>query len=65
MQEETRGCLFDLCRVRSDLDVKLHAASLCHDCRERLRRSRVDTGLVDTLLSVVRDLAAAGTAKVN
>jgi Ca-activated chloride channel family protein len=65
MHEETRGCLFDFCRVRSDLDVKLHSATLCHGCRERLRRSRVDTGLVDTLLSVVSDLAAAGTAKVH
>lgn len=65
MHAETRGCLFDLCRVRSDLDVKLHAASLCHFCRERLRRSRVDTGLVDAYLSVVRDLSAAARAGVN
>ena len=58
MHRETRGCLFDFCRVRSDIDVKLHAASLCHECRERLRRARIDTGVVDALLSVVRDLAA-------
>jgi len=58
MHRETRGCIFDFCQVRSDIDVKLHAASLCHECRERLRRSRIDTGVVDALLSVVRDLAA-------
>lgn len=65
MHGETRGCVFDLCEVRSDLDVKLHAASLCGPCRERLRRSRVDTGLVDALLSVVRDLTAAAAVKAN
>jgi Ca-activated chloride channel family protein len=65
MHTETRGCVFDLCEIRSDLDVKLHSASLCIACRERLRRSRIDTGLVDTLLSVVRDLSAAGAKKVN
>lgn len=58
MHAETRGCLFDLCAVRSDVDVKLHAAGLCDDCRERLREARVDTGIVDALVAVVRGLAA-------
>ena len=58
MHRETRGCLFDYCGVRSDLDVKLHAASLCDGCRERLRRARIDTGLLDALLSVVREISA-------
>lgn len=65
MHGETRGCVFDLCAVRSDLDVKLHAASLCEPCRERLRRSRIDTGPVDALLSVVRDLTAEAAVKAN
>jgi len=65
MHSETRGCVFDFCRVRSDLEVKLNAASLCDRCRETLRRSRVDTGLVDALLSVVRALAAAPRVGVN
>lgn len=65
MHGETRGCVFDLCEVRSDVDVKLHAASLCLPCRERLRRSRIDTGLVDALLSVVRELGAGTPAGVQ
>jgi Ca-activated chloride channel family protein len=65
MHEETRGCVFDLCRVRSDIDVKLHAASLCGSCRERLRHARIDTGFVDACLSVVRDLSAAARVGVN
>lgn len=65
MHGETRGCVFDLCEVRSDVDVKLHAASLCLPCRERLRRSRIDTGLVDALLSVVRELGARTPAGVH
>ena len=65
MHDETRGCVFDLCAVRSDIDVKLHSASLCGVCRERLRNARVDTGIVDSLLAVVRDLSAAARATVN
>jgi len=65
MHRETRGCLFDFCRVRSDIDVKLHAASLCDECRERLRRARIDTGVVDALLSVVRGLAAPPSKDVH
>ena len=65
MHGETRGCIFDLCEVRSDIDVKLHAASLCTPCRERLRRSRIDTGVVDALLAVVRELGAGAPAGVQ
>ena len=65
MHGETRGCVFDRCEVRSDVDVKLHAASLCAPCRERLRRARIDTGVVDALLSVVRELGAGTPAGVQ
>ena len=59
------GTLSTVETTLSDVDVKLHAASLCAPCRERLRRARIDTGVVDALLSVVRELGAGTPAGVQ
>jgi Ca-activated chloride channel family protein len=57
LHDETRGCLFDLCRDRRDVEIKLQAADLCEDCTRRLGRMGVDVGAVRQVAEAVRSLA--------
>lgn len=36
LHEETRGCIFDLCRRRKDITSKLQLGDICEDCRNGL-----------------------------
>jgi DNA-binding transcriptional MerR regulator len=56
--EETRGCLFDFCATRADIEVKLQAADLCPECRRALE----DGGLpLDRLLHLAETIRALAT----
>lgn len=55
--DETRGCLFDLCREKTEVDRKLLAGDLCHDCRERLVAAGVAVEPILRALAAVRGLA--------
>lgn len=39
--DETRGCLFDMNGIKTDIVYSLHEPIICPDCVERLRKERV------------------------
>jgi hypothetical protein len=39
--DETRGCLFDMNGIKTDIVYSLHEPIICPDCVERLRRKKV------------------------
>ncbi len=39
--DETRGCLFDMNGIKSDLVASCHRPIICDECKERLRRDRI------------------------
>ncbi len=57
MHEDTRGCLFDFCENRQDMEIKLQAADLCPSCRDTLGANGVPLDRLRRLLEVVRTLA--------
>jgi hypothetical protein len=55
--EETRGCLFDLCVDKHDLEIKLQTMHLCAACSGGLARIGLDLEEVARATDVVRELA--------
>lgn len=55
---ETRGCLYDLCGERADIELKLQRAELCPPCVRGLARMGIQVSRVLELASVLRALAA-------
>jgi hypothetical protein len=39
--DETRGCLFDMNGIKTDLVVSCHNTKVCDECQERLKQERV------------------------
>ena len=56
---ETRGCLFDFCAHRSDVDIKLQAADFCPSCHNALAAAGVPMDRLQRLAEAVRMLAAS------
>lgn len=54
---DTRGCLFDFCEHREDIEIKLQAADLCPSCRQALAANGVSLDRLQRLLEEVRTLA--------
>ena len=54
---ETRGCLFDFCAHRSDVDIKLQAADFCPSCHAALAAAGLPMARLQRLAEVVRTLA--------
>ena len=54
---ETRGCLFDFCAHRSDVDIKLQAADFCPSCHAALTAAGLPMARLQRLAEVVRTLA--------
>ncbi|MFC5359662.1 hypothetical protein [Azospirillum himalayense] len=44
--DETRGCIFDMNGLLSDIVASCHSPIICDDCQERLRSNRVSNGLI-------------------
>jgi Ca-activated chloride channel family protein len=61
MHRDTRGCLFDFCEVREDMEIKLQAADLCPSCRATLERAGVPLDRLQRLLEALRTLAVPAT----
>jgi hypothetical protein len=61
MHEETRGCLFDFCESRLDVETKLRRGTLCAACRRALSAAGLPAAIVEELLGAVRRLAAPVT----
>jgi Ca-activated chloride channel family protein len=56
--DETRGCLFDFCRDRREVEIKLQAADLCPSCRQHLTEAGLDLTMVEEFAERIRQLAA-------
>ena len=54
---DTRGCLFDFCATRADIEVKLQAADLCPDCRAGVEQAGLPLERFLRLAETLRSLA--------
>ena len=54
---DTRGCLFDFCETRADIEVKLQAADLCPDCRAGVEQAGLPLERFLRLAETLRSLA--------
>jgi Ca-activated chloride channel homolog len=59
MHAETRGCLFDLCESRADIETKLRAGQLCPACALALEAAGAPMTRVLRLVEAIRFLATA------
>jgi hypothetical protein len=55
---ESRGCVFDFCEHRPDIEAKLQAADLCPPCETALAAAGLPIARLRRLLEVIRTLAA-------
>lgn len=46
--DETRGCIFDMNGIKSDLIESCHKPIICSECKEKLRRDRVSNGDIES-----------------
>jgi len=52
--DETRGCLFDMNGIKSDLVESCNEPIVCSECEERLRNERVSTQTIGTVKNEIR-----------
>lgn len=57
MHYETRGCLFDFCPEKQDVEIKLQAGHICQSCITRLTDIYVDPTALGRVWSAVQQLA--------
>lgn len=55
--EETRGCVYDLCGDKRDMEVKLQALHLCSECSSALGYLGINIDAVAAVTDIIRDLA--------
>ncbi|MGX9417678.1 hypothetical protein ACWU4D_10035 [Vibrio sp. WJH972] len=46
--DETRGCIFDMNGIKSDLVASCHNPIICSECKEKLRRDRVSNDDIES-----------------
>ena len=61
LHEETRGCLFDFCESRLDVETKLRSGRVCEPCGRALASAGLQRQAVEHLVHAIRLLAAAAT----
>lgn len=54
--DETRGCLFDMNGIKSDLIQSCNKPIVCPECEERLNNERVSTQTIKTVQSEIRKI---------
>jgi hypothetical protein len=52
--DETRGCLFDMNGIKTDLVASSHNPQICDECQERLRQERVSKSDIDNTQSDIK-----------
>lgn len=45
--DETRGCIFDMNGIKTDLPFSCDKPQICEECQERLRRSSVSSNVIE------------------
>lgn len=51
--DQPRGCLFDFCEEKTDLNLKLRTADICGDCMEILREVRASDSLIQQVIEIM------------
>ncbi|MCU0241295.1 MAG: MerR family transcriptional regulator [Vicinamibacteria bacterium] len=57
LHPDTRGCLFDLCPERADIEIKLQTADLCAECQASLCAEGLPIERIRKLTEAIRSLA--------
>ena len=57
--DETRGCLFDMNGIKTDVVYSCHNPIICSDCVERLRREKVSDETIAQCQSEIRRIRKA------
>lgn len=52
--DETRGCLFDMNGIKTDIVYSCHSPIICSDCVGRLRREKVSDETIDQCQNEIR-----------
>jgi len=54
---DTRGCLFDFCANKFDMEIKLQSMHLCTGCADEMRYSGINQDELAAATDVIRELA--------
>ena len=57
MHSETKGCLFDLCPEKRDIEIKLQNLHVCPDCRRLLPSMDLEAENIEVVADVIRTMA--------
>lgn len=57
--DETRGCLFDMNGIKTDVVYSCHNPTICSDCMERLRREKVSDETIAQCQNEIRRIRKA------
>jgi hypothetical protein len=52
--DETRGCLFDMNGIKTDLAASCHNPQICDECQERLRQDKVSKSDIENAQSDIK-----------
>ena len=54
--DETRGCLFDMNGIKTDLVASCHKPIVCDECEERLKQNRVSGSIIASAKKEIRKI---------
>lgn len=54
--DETRGCIFDMNGIKTDIVHSCHNPIICSDCVERLKRENISNDLIITIKNEIRKI---------
>lgn len=54
--DETRGCLFDMNGIKTDLVESCDVPIICEECQERLRKDRVSIEMIDIAKNEIKNI---------
>ncbi|WP_394834555.1 VWA domain-containing protein [Pendulispora rubella] len=62
LHRETRGCIFDFCQLRAEIEVKLQTADLCTACCAKLAQAHIDPAQLHPFCEVIRSMSRRARA---
>jgi len=57
--DETKGCIFDMCGIKTDIVYSLDRPKLCHNCVGNLTSNRIDTNIVNCVQNELKKIRKA------